>query len=376
VIEVREATKRYPAPAGRAAARPVRGGARGAGAGPAGGAKAGGAPAPEGILALDGVTAAFAEGELSVLLGPSGSGKSTLLRLLNRMIEPDSGLVLIDGRDSRELDPVALRRRTGYVIQVIGLFPHLSVAENIAVVPRLLGWDSGRIRRRVGELLETLRLPPSYAARRPRELSGGEAQRVGVARALAADPPVLLMDEPFGALDALTREALQAEFLRIQAELGKTIVFVTHDVGEAVRLADRIFLMRAGRLVREGRPLELLADPGEAFVADFLGRRFGIELLGREAAAPFADFGQGVGAVGGRGADGVGGGAALAGTAAPTLPRGASLGEALARMLAEGRTELPIEGAEGSGVLRLDAIVRGFAPGGAGGKPRGRDARN
>ncbi|HRY72065.1 MAG TPA: ATP-binding cassette domain-containing protein [Spirochaetia bacterium] len=328
------------------------------------------------MLALDGVTAAFAEGELSVLLGPSGSGKSTLLRLLNRMIEPDSGLVLIDGRDSRELDPVALRRRTGYVIQGIGLFPHLSVAENIAVVPRLLGWDSGRIRRRVGELLETLRLPPSYAARRPRELSGGEAQRVGVARALAADPPVLLMDEPFGALDALTREALQAEFLRIQAELGKTIVFVTHDVGEAVRLADRIFLMRAGRLVREGRPLELLADPGEAFVADFLGRRFGIELLGREAAAPFADFGQGVGAVGGRGADGVGGGAALAGTAAPTLPRGASLGEALARMLAEGRTELPIEGAEGSGVLRLDAIVRGFAPGGAGGKPRGRDARN
>jgi len=383
VIEVREATKRYPAPAGRATARPVRGGPRGSGAGQEGGAKAGGAkaeadgaPASEGILALDGVTAAFADGELSVLLGPSGSGKSTLLRLLNRMIEPDSGLVLIDGRDSRELDPVALRRRTGYVIQGIGLFPHLSVAENIAVVPRLLGWDSGRIRRRVGELLETLRLPPSYAARRPRELSGGEAQRVGVARALAADPPVLLMDEPFGALDALTREALQAEFLRIQAELGKTIVFVTHDVGEAVRLADRIFLMRAGRLVREGRPLELLADPGEAFVADFLGRRFGIELLGREAAAPFADFGQGVGAVGGRGADGVGGGAALAGTAAPTLPRGASLGEALARMLAEGRTELPIEGAEGSGVLRLDAIVRGFAPGGAGGKPRGRDARN
>jgi osmoprotectant transport system ATP-binding protein len=244
------------------------------------------------------------------------------------MVEPDSGEVLVGGADVRGQDPVLLRRRTGYVIQGIGLFPHLSVAENMATVPRLLGWDKARVARRVGELLELVRLQPSFASRMPRELSGGEAQRVGFARALAADPPVLLMDEPFGALDALTREALQGEFARIQAELRKTVVFVTHDVAEAVRLADRILILKSGTLLRDAPPAELLSAPGVPFVAEFLGPRFGLELLARERALGSAVFG----------------GPALPGT---PLPPGASLRDALARMVAERRTELPIASARG-----------------------------
>ncbi|MBL8967448.1 MAG: ABC transporter ATP-binding protein [Spirochaetaceae bacterium] len=307
------------------------------------------------------MSAVFPTGELSVLLGPSGSGKSTLLRLFNRLLEPDEGVLLVDGADARGLDPVTLRRNTGYAIQGVGLFPHMSVAENIAVVPRLLGWDRDRIGRRVRELLEAVRLPASFASRRPRELSGGEAQRVGVARALAADPPVLLMDEPFGALDALTREALQVEFARIQGRLRKTVVFVTHDLAEAVLLADRLFILREGRLLRSGSPRELLAAAGDDFVADFLGARFGIEMLGRESAAAAAEY-AGSGPAGGLIAS-----AADLGGAAPLGPE-ASLRDALARMIAEGRTALPVEGPRGRGLLRIEAIaLAGRAAAGAGG---------
>jgi len=241
--------------------------------------------------ALDGISAQFTPGGLTVILGPSGSGKSTLLRLFNRMVEPDAGSVFVNGNDVRTLDPVNLRRSMGYVIQSIGLFPHMEVAENIAVVPRLLGWDTRRIGDRTAELLDLVRLPRSFAHRKPHQLSGGEAQRVGVARALAADPPVLLMDEPFGALDTLTREALQEEFLRIQKDLRKTVLFVTHDVAEAVRLADRIIVMQKGRIAGEGTPVSLADTLQGSYIQEFLGSRLGIELLARIPAADRADFG-------------------------------------------------------------------------------------
>ena len=228
--------------------------------------------------ALAGLSAHFHAGELSAVAGPSGCGKSTLLRLVNRLLEPDSGEIFLQGRPARELDPILLRRRTGYVIQGIGLFPHMTVAENIGVVPALLGWERARTTRRIAELLELVRLPGSYAARWPRELSGGEAQRVGVARALAADPPLLLMDEPFGALDALTRLTLQDEFDRIRRELGKTVILVTHDLAEAFRLADRVFVLREGRLVREGTPTELAIRPGDPLIEEFLAS---LRALGR-----------------------------------------------------------------------------------------------
>lgn len=310
----------------------------------------------EAFRALDGISARFEDGALTVLLGPSGSGKSTLLRLLNRMIEPDSGEVLIDGIPATSIDPVALRRKTGYVIQNIGLFPHMSVAGNIAVVPGLLGWSRDRIRARVAELLDLVRLPQSFAERRPHQLSGGEAQRVGVARALAANPQVLLMDEPFGALDALTRENLQDEFVRIQKELRKTVVFVTHDVGEAVRLADTMLVLKGGRLAGEGTPGQLARNFTGTFVQEFLGTRFEIELLGRTAAASRADFG----------ADGTHRAAALA--PALPLPADATLSDALALMLATASTEIAVAGTDGkNGLLGLDMIVRGGAGSGRNG---------
>jgi len=250
------------------------------------------------------------------------------------------------------MDPVELRRRTGYVIQNVGLFPHMSVAGNIAVVPSLLGWDRDRIRNRVSELLDLVRLPGHFAERRPFQLSGGEAQRVGVARALAADPKVLLMDEPFGALDALTRENLQDEFARIQKELGKTVIFVTHDVGEAVRLADTVLVMKDGRLAGEGPPTRLARELSGTFVRDFLGARLEIELLGRKSAVARADFSP----------DGARRAAALAMSAGTgtTLDSGASLRDALARMLASGRTELAVSNAAGElGLLELSCLVRG-----------------
>ncbi len=236
----------------------------------------------DGRPAVDDLSLEVQRGELVVLLGRSGSGKSTLLRLVNRLIEPDRGVVLFAGRPVTELAPEALRRRIGYVIQSIGLFPHWSVARNVATVPMLLGWPRDRIDARVAELLALFGLDPgAFGPRYPHELSGGQQQRVGVARALAADPEALLMDEPFGALDPITRADLQGELARLHHTSGKTIVFVTHDVDEALRLATRIVLIDAGRIVQQGAPAELLARPADDRVADFLGGgEAGLRLLG------------------------------------------------------------------------------------------------
>ena len=224
------------------------------------------------LAAVHDVDLTIEGGAFSVLLGPSGCGKSTLLRTLNRLVEPTAGTVLIDGVDARRRDATELRREIGYVIQAVGLFPHYTVAQNVAVVPKLLGWDAARIERRVDELLALIRLDPDeYRHRKPRELSGGEAQRVGVARALAAQPRVLLMDEPFAAVDAIVRASLQDEIARVHRELGTTIVFVTHDVDEALRLADRVVVMNAGRVVQTAPPAELLQRPADHFVEHLVG---------------------------------------------------------------------------------------------------------
>jgi osmoprotectant transport system ATP-binding protein len=225
----------------------------------------------EGRPAVDSVSFAVEAGELLVLLGPSGCGKTTLLKMINRLYEPDDGQLLVNGQDARAVPVEQLRRGIGYVIQATGLFPHMRIAENIAVVPRLLGWEQGRIDARTNELLELVGLPLTYRTRFPRQLSGGEQQRVGLARALAADPPIMLMDEPFGAIDAITRTRLQDELLRIQRRLHKTILFVTHDVEEALRLADRILIMRAGKLVQLGTPLDIMLRPANTFVQELLG---------------------------------------------------------------------------------------------------------
>lgn len=213
------------------------------------------------------------KGEILVLVGPSGCGKSTTLRLINRMIEPTGGRIIFDGEDVTTVDADLLRRRIGYVIQQIGLFPHRTIAENIATVPKLLGWDAARIDARVDELLEMVGMDPKiYRTRYPKELSGGQAQRVGVARALGADPEVLLMDEPFGAIDPITRDRLQNEFLRLQQDLRKTIVFVTHDIDEAIKMGDRIAILREqSKIAQYDTPEAILAHPANAFVEDFLG---------------------------------------------------------------------------------------------------------
>ena len=237
--------------------------------------------------AVDDVSLEIAEGETFVLIGPSGCGKSTMLRMINRLIEPTSGSVRIRGTDIRDTDPAVLRRGIGYVIQDVGLFAHQTVRRNIAVVPRLLGWDSARIAKRVDELLTLVQLDPStFGERYPRELSGGQRQRVGIARALAADPPIVLLDEPFGALDPITREHLQDEFVALSRSLGKTFVIVTHDVFEAVRLGHRIAVMNRGRLVQCDVPREIVRNPADSFVSALLGRhRYQLLLMTADVAA-------------------------------------------------------------------------------------------
>lgn len=224
------------------------------------------------VRAVDDVSFEVDAGALHVLIGPSGSGKTTTMRMINRLESISEGTITIDGRDVRQMDVVELRRGIGYVIQQGGLFPHFTVAENVAVVPRLLGWSRSRRRERAEELLALVGLPPDlFADRFPRQLSGGQQQRVGVARALAADPPIILMDEPFGAVDPITRKQLQRELRRIQSEVQKTIVFVTHDIGEAFLLGDRIVLMAEGRIVQNGTPADLLRNPASPFVVEFIG---------------------------------------------------------------------------------------------------------
>jgi osmoprotectant transport system ATP-binding protein len=235
---------------------------------------------PGGQVAVRELTIEFHTGQLTMLVGPSGCGKTTTLKMINRLIEPSDGRIFHDEQDVTHIDPVVLRLRMGYVIQNVGLFPHMSIADNVATVPRLLGWDKKKIQGRVTELLELVGLDPGqFAHRYPHQLSGGQRQRVGVARALGADPPVLLMDEPFGAIDRIARERLQNEFLRIQREVRKTVIFVTHDIDEAIKLGDRIAIMNAGSLEQYDTPAAILAKPASDLVIDLLGPDRGLKRL-------------------------------------------------------------------------------------------------
>jgi osmoprotectant transport system ATP-binding protein len=244
--------------------------------------------------AVDDCSLAVEAGEFVVFLGPSGCGKTTLLKMVNRLIEPSSGRITIGENDIRQMDVTTLRRKIGYVIQQVGLFPHMTVAQNVAVVPQLLGWSKQKIAARVDELLELIALAPAeYRGRYPAQLSGGQQQRVGLARALAADPDVMLMDEPFGAIDAIARTNLQNEMLRLRDVLDKTILFVTHDVEEALRLADRIVVMREGRIVQYDTPFNVLTQPADRFVYDLVGadditRHLGLLRVGSVMSKPSA----------------------------------------------------------------------------------------
>lgn len=248
---------------------------------------------PGGVEAVRDLSLEVARGETLVLLGTSGCGKTTTLKMANRLIEPTGGRILIDGRDVMQQDPIALRRGIGYAIQHIGLFPHMTVAENIAVVPRLLRWSQHAIDERTDQMLAMVGLEPSdFRDRLPSQLSGGQRQRIGVARALAADPPLVLMDEPFGALDPITREQLQDEFLDLESEIQKTIVFVTHDVFEAVKMGDRIALLHEGQLQQLATPRDLVESPANEFVDQFLGHhRFQLSLLTRTMRSVLQDVG-------------------------------------------------------------------------------------
>jgi osmoprotectant transport system ATP-binding protein len=241
---------------------------------------------PDGTVAVDDLDLTIDAGQITVFVGPSGCGKTTSLRMINRMIEPTGGSIVVDGRDIMSGDAAELRRGIGYVIQQAGLFPHRTILDNIATVPLLLGWSKAKARKRAAELMETVGLVPEMAKRYPTQLSGGQQQRVGVARALAADPPILLMDEPFSAVDPVVRENLQEELLRLQGELGKTIVFVTHDIDEAVKLGDKVAVMRVGgKLAQFDDPGQLLARPVDDFVDNFVGRDRGYRGLGFRSSA-------------------------------------------------------------------------------------------
>ena len=231
--------------------------------------------------AVDDLSLEIPEGEIVIFVGPSGCGKTTTMKLINRIIEPTGGRIVLDGEDVTKVNPDQLRRRIGYVIQQIGLFPHQTIADNIATVPKLLGWKKERISDRVEELLETVGMDPGeYGNRYPKELSGGQRQRVGVARAMSADPDVMLMDEPFGAIDPITRDRLQNEFLRLQAQIKKTIVFVTHDIDEAIKMGDRIAILRGqSHIAQFDTPERILVDPADDYVSDFIGRGASLKRL-------------------------------------------------------------------------------------------------
>lgn len=294
-----------------------------------------------GKAAVDEIDLHIAAGEFTVLIGTSGSGKSTTLKMINRLVEHDKGMIQFAGEEIRGFNPQTLRRRMGYAIQSIGLFPHWTVEKNIATVPGLLNWPQAQQQERIAELLTLLNLEADLLHRYPHQLSGGQQQRVGVARALAADPEVLLMDEPFGALDPVTRGALQQEMLRIHRLSGRTIVLVTHDIDEALTLADKIVLMDSGRIVQQGRPIEMLTHPANDFVRDFFGRsELGVRLL----------------ALGSAGA------AARRGEWLETSPIAAemSLREALSLFIARQTDKLPVVDGQGTplGVLHFGDLLR------------------
>ncbi|MDQ2106220.1 ABC transporter ATP-binding protein [Azospirillum isscasi] len=316
------------------------------------------------MIAFDGVTKRFGAwtavdevsftvqaGEFRVLIGPSGSGKSTLLKMVNRLIAPDVGTVRVEGEDIARLKPEALRRRMGYVIQDVGLFPHWTVERNIATVPDLLGWPKARVRDRVTELLTLLSLDAErYRGAYPHQLSGGQRQRVGVARALAAEPRILLMDEPFSALDPITRGALQAEMAAIHKAMGTTVVFVTHDMDEALALASRIAVLDRGRLVQTGTPLDILTRPAGATVRDLVGREdWGLKRLAVETVAERLRAGEAAPL-----------GESLGDSLGEPVPAGASLRRALAEMVARGADRLPVVDGQGrpAGVIHLADLLR------------------
>ncbi len=230
--------------------------------------------------AVDRVTFNVNEGNICVFAGPSGCGKTTILRMINRLIEPDEGEIFINGENARTMNPATLRRTIGYVIQQIGLLPHRTIEQNVAIVPGLLKWPRDKTRKRVLELLEMVGLDPGEVGRKyPHQLSGGQMQRVGVARAMAADPPIMLMDEPFGAVDPIVRVRLQDEFLHLQQAFKKTICFVTHDINEAIKMGDYLVILNAGRIIQMGTPIEVLTSPADAFVRDLLGDDRGVKIL-------------------------------------------------------------------------------------------------
>jgi osmoprotectant transport system ATP-binding protein len=297
--------------------------------------------------AVDALSIEIPAGEICVLVGPSGGGKTTAMKMVNRLIDITSGDIRLDGRSVRTLDETELRRGIGYVIQQIGLFPHMTVAGNVGTVPRLLGWDRARIDARVRELLELVGLDAEHDRRRyPGQLSGGQRQRVGLARALAADPPVMLMDEPFGAIDPITRERLQDEFLRLHGEIGKTVIFVTHDIDEAIKMGDRIaILAQGGRLAQYDTPDEILARPANDFVARFVGADRGLKRL---SLATLRDIEL----------------EPMNGRREPTAPLDTSLRDALSLMLThEGGTLVATDGdGRAVGVATVAAVSRALAP--------------
>jgi osmoprotectant transport system ATP-binding protein len=293
--------------------------------------------------AIAGLSLSVGAGEVCMLVGPSGSGKTTALRLINRMIPLSGGDILLGGSSVLDREPHELRRQIGYVIQQVGLFPHLNVADNIATVPRLLGWDKTRIADRVAELLELVGLDRQDVEKRyPAQLSGGQQQRVGVARALAADPPLLLMDEPFGAIDPITRARLQDEFKRLQRQVRKTVVFVTHDIDEAIKMGDKIAILReGGRLAQYDTPAEILMDPADEFVASFVGADRALKRLGLETLADVELL-----AVDGQ-------------LSVGTVLRTTTVRDALSQLLAEGGRPLTVVDEQGSEVGRVTLELLG-----------------
>ncbi|CAA2100940.1 Osmoprotectant import ATP-binding protein OsmV [Methylobacterium bullatum] len=287
--------------------------------------------------AVDGIDLDITEGTTCVFIGPSGCGKSTTLRMVNRLVEPDAGRILLDGRDVAGVDPVRLRRGIGYVLQGIGLFPHRTVAQNVATVPKLSGWSRSRVADRVDEMLALVGLDPrDYRDRRTDELSGGQRQRVGVARALAADPAVLLMDEPFGAVDPVSRSRLQIEIGAILRRLNKTVIIVTHDIDEAMRMGDRVVLMREGRIVQADTPDRVLVAPADPFVESFVGEDRALRRLALTQAGVVAAPGE-------------------AGDA-PSVTAETSLKDALALLLSTGTDRLAVTGNGAPAILTLAAI--------------------